>query len=65
MMRRSSLPGSGGVSGKRSSSRSTTVKTPQITIGEDSPSASKDRQRYIKLTDCGTVRANQSNMYID
>lgn len=44
MMRRSSLPGSGGVSGKRSSSRSTTVKTPQITIGEDSPSASKDRQ---------------------
>ena len=57
-MRRSSLPGSGGVSGKRSSSRSTTVKTPQITIGEDSPSASRDRQRYIKLTDSGTVCAN-------
>lgn len=42
--RRSSLPGSGGVSSKRSSSRSTVVKTPQITIGIDSPLASYDRQ---------------------
>lgn len=44
MARRSSLPGSGGVSSKRSSSRSTVVKTPQITIGIDSPLASYDRQ---------------------